>query len=322
MTRLSRLAGIILHLQGKRVVRAEDMAEYFGVSVRTIYRDLRALEEAGLPVAAEAGKGYSLVEGYHVPPVMFTQEEAGALLVGGTLAEQFSDASLRPHVHSALMKVKAVLPDERKEFVERLNNATAIHIRRTFPTERDTANLTTVQQAVAGRRVVRIVYRGGKKTTTTEREVEPLGIVYYADNWHRLGYCRMRRGIRDFRADRIRSIELLAETFPERKDFVLAEHMEEFFTGGGEFRTIRVLFRRETVPFFADRHYFGFVEEREREEGIEMTFRFPDFHWFARRLTQFGDAAEVLEPEELREHIREVAEGILRMYREGVEIGG
>ena len=314
MTRLSRLVGIILHLQGTRVIRAEDIADYFGVSVRTIYRDLRALEDAGLPIAAEAGRGYSLLEGYNLPPVMFTQEEASALLVGGALAEQLSDRSLRPHVHSALMKVKAVLPDEGKEFVEELSRGTSIHLRRMFPSDQDKANLTVVQQAVATRRLVRITYRNRSKRVTTEREVEPLGVVYYADNWHMLGFCRLRQGIRDFRADCIEQIALLDEQFPVRKDFVLGEHMETFFSGRGEFRKIHLLFQPCIVPFATDRDRLGFVEERNTEAGVEMDFNFPDLNHFSRWLTQFGDGVEVLEPEELRERVKKLAVGILQLY--------
>ena len=315
MTRLSRLVGIILHLQGNRIIRAEDIADYFGVSVRTIYRDLRALEDAGLPIAAEAGKGYSLLESYHLPPVMFTQEEASGLLIGGVLAEQLSDRSLRPHIHSALMKINAVLPEEEREFVERLSQGTAVHLRRMFASEQDQANLTTVQQAVATRRLVHILYQS-KNGKLTKRDVEPLGVVYYADNWHMVGYCRLREGIRDFRADRIQEMSLLEERFPERKDFVLDDHMESFFTGGGEFREIVVHFTGNVLPFVTDRDRLGFISEIEEEGHIRMTFRFPNLNWFTCWLLQFGDAAEVVEPEELRERVRKIAEGVVKRYEE------
>lgn len=316
MTRLSRLVGIILHLQGRRLVRAEDMAEYFGVSVRTIYRDLRALEEAGLPVGAEAGKGYSLVEGYHLPPVMFTQEEASAMLVGAQLAQSLVDLSLRPHAHSAFMKISAVLPDDRKEYVERLREATAIHPRRVRPAGEDRANLATVQQAVAQRRVVRITYYNLTRNEVTVRDVEPLGVVYYADNWHMLGFCRLRDGIRDFRADRIERIEMIAEVFPERKDFVLDEHMERFFRGDGESHRVRVLFTRDCVRFATDREYLGFVEERESENGIEMTFEFPDLYHMASWLMSFGPRIRVLEPKELKDLMRGMIEQMLEKLEE------
>ena len=313
MTRLSRLVGIILHLQGRRLVRAEDLAEHFTVSVRTIYRDLRALEEAGLPLYAEAGKGYSLVDGYNLPPVMFTEEEANGLLVGGVLAERLTDNSLRPHIQSALMKINAVLPSEQKEHTERLQKGTAVHLRRAFRTEKDRANLTTLQQAVAKRRVVRIQYRGKAQSQATERDVEPLGIVYYSDNWHMLGWCRMRDGIRDFRADRIEAIEKLNEEFPERKDFSLEEHMAEFFTSSGGI-AVRVLFSRGAMEHVVEEKYYGRIDRVERKDGVEMTFSVPSLDWIARWLICFAGGAVVLEPQELRDIMKKLSQEVLEQY--------
>lgn len=315
MTRLSRLVGIILHLQGRRLVRAEDIAEYFEVSVRTIYRDLRALEEAGLPLAAEAGKGYSLVDGYNLPPVMFTQEEASALLIGGRLAEHLGDKSLRPNVVSALMKINAVLPPERREFVERLRDATAVHLRRTFQEGDDKGNQTILQESLATRRVVRIAYRSGRYDERTERDVEPLAVVYYADYWHMIGWCRLREDVRDFRADRIEQVEVLEEEFSPRQDFDLKSHMRRFFEGGiGAEAT--VLFTRRAARHAGQRDYFGFTDEEECAEGVLMRFTIASYQWFAHWILSFGPDARVLEPPELVETVRRMAEEIAGLYRE------
>ena len=311
MTRLSRLVGIILHLQGKRLVRAEDLAEYFDVSVRTIYRDLRALEDGGLPLYAEAGKGYSLVDGYNLPPVMFTQEEASALLIGGALAERLSDRSLRPHVSSALMKVNAVLPAERKEHAERLHERTSVHFRRAPSSVSDRANLATLQGAVAGRRVVRIRYTNRTRDQVTEREIEPLGLVYYADNWHVLAWCRLREDIRDFRADRIEEIEGLQEIFPERRDFSVDEHMQDFFRkGGGHIVRVRFSMRAAEHTMFAES--YGLIEHTERNGGVEMAFSVPSLDWIAHWLLSFAGEVTILEPEELKTMMTGFAEDILR----------
>ncbi len=304
----------MLHLQGRRIVRAEDLAEHFTVSVRTIYRDLRALEEAGLPLYAEAGKGYSLVEGYNLPPVMFTQEEANALLVGGVLAEQLTDTSLHPHIHSALMKINAVLPQEQKEHTERLQKGTSVHFRRVFRTDQDRSNLTTLQEAVAKRNVVRIQYRSKKQGQVTARDVEPLGIVYYADNWHLLGWCRMRQDIRDFRADRIEQIERLPEVFPEHKGFSLEDHMAQFFQNS-EGITVRVLFSRKALEHIVEESPYGLIDCVEREDGTEMIFSVPSLEWIAHWLMRFAGGATVLEPEELKDMMRDLAEDIVGNYR-------
>src|SRR5688572_17067062 len=125
MNRVDRLLALILHLQSRRVTTAEHLAEHFGLSVRTIYRDLAALGEAGVPIVAEAGVGYGLLRGYHLPPVNLTPEEASAVVTGGMLVEQFADASVRAQMHSALLKVRAILPRDHQERVARLERSLA-----------------------------------------------------------------------------------------------------------------------------------------------------------------------------------------------------
>src|ERR1700733_12245085 len=104
MNRIDRLHAILTHLQSKRKVTAQEMAHRFRISLRTVYRDVKSLEESGVPVIGEAGSGYTIMEGYRLPPVMFTREEASALLLGSKPAEQFSDGSVRRHFEAALFK--------------------------------------------------------------------------------------------------------------------------------------------------------------------------------------------------------------------------
>ena len=102
MNRIDRLTAILIHLQTKRVVKAEEIAERFEMSLRTVYRDVKALMEAGVPIGSEAGKGYFIVDGYHLPPVMFTQDEASAMLLAGKLVEKMTDKSIKEAFESAL----------------------------------------------------------------------------------------------------------------------------------------------------------------------------------------------------------------------------
>jgi len=95
MNRIDRLTAILIHLQTKRVVRAEEIAERFEMSLRTVYRDVKALMEAGVPIGSEAGKGYFIVNGYHLPPVMFTQDEANSMLLAAKIVDKVADKSVR-----------------------------------------------------------------------------------------------------------------------------------------------------------------------------------------------------------------------------------
>src|SRR6202161_1452391 len=131
MNRVDRLLALILYLQYTRVVTAEEMAQHFGLTIRPIYRDLAALGEAGVPIAAEAGVGYTLMKGYNLPPVNFTAEEASALVTAAMLVQQFTDESIRAQMSSALLKVRAILPRDRQEQIARLESglATTSHAR-------------------------------------------------------------------------------------------------------------------------------------------------------------------------------------------------
>src|SRR5204863_5534543 len=159
MNRVDRLMAIVVHLQSRRVVRAEDIAADFEISVRTVYRDIAALGEAGIPVMAEPGVGYGLVKGYHLPPVMFTAEEASALFIGGKLVEHLTDASLRKQMESALLKIRSVLPRDRQDYLDRLERSTVVVAPGPAAVPRlSSETLIPIQRALAERRVLALDY--------------------------------------------------------------------------------------------------------------------------------------------------------------------
>src|SRR5262245_45984663 len=161
MNRVDRLVAIALRLQSRRVVRAEDLAAHFEISVRTIYRDIAALGEAGVPVVSEAGVGYSLAKGYHLPPVAFTAEEASPLSIGGKLVEHLTDAALRKEMESALLKIRSVLPRDRQDYLDRLERLTPILSRGSPAAPRLSSEaLTPIQRALAERRILSLDYQG------------------------------------------------------------------------------------------------------------------------------------------------------------------
>ena len=176
MNRIDRLTGMILLLQGHRVITAEQIAAHYEISVRTVYRDLAALGEAGVPIIAEAGMGYSLMRGYHMPPVMFTEDEAAALFLSGEIADQIADESLRDSLRAALLKVRSVLPAERRDYLDRLSKTTRVWLKR--PTMQDDEEchqaLMRLQEAVIRRRCAALRYDAGNRGEITTRVVEPL----------------------------------------------------------------------------------------------------------------------------------------------------
>src|SRR6185312_1616429 len=126
MNRIDRLTAILIQLQSQRVVKAQDIAERFSISLRTVYRDVRTLEEGGIPIIGEAGVGYSIMDGYRLPPVMFTKEEATAFLTAEKFVEKMTDADTTKHYQSAMYKVKAVLRSVDKNMLEDMDEHIAV----------------------------------------------------------------------------------------------------------------------------------------------------------------------------------------------------
>lgn len=314
MNRIDRLVATVLLLQSRRLIRAQDIAEHFEISKRTVYRDLRALEEAGVPLAAEAGEGYSLVPGYHLPPVMFTHEEASALFVGGEFVERFTDASLRKHVQSALLKIRAVLPEEKQEYLERLQQATAIHTRPTsfIAGYRDDA-LATIQHALVQRNVLSMEYFSNHRESLTQRHVEPLALLYYNDHWHLIAYCRMRQDYRDFRTDRIKTLRRSEETFAAHQEFSLKQYLQDF-NRLDQPQEVQVKFHRDAARYVRERNLFGFVEETACADGVLMTFLVPRVEVMINWLLSFGTAIEVLSPPALRQLLATRAQQLAAHY--------
>src|SRR6201996_6816485 len=118
MNRIDRISAILIQLQSRRVVKAQDIADRFEISLRTVYRDIRTLEEAGIPIIGEAGVGYSLMDGYRLPPVMFTKEEATAFLTAEKFVEKLTDTSTRASHRSAMDKIRAILKTTEKDLLE------------------------------------------------------------------------------------------------------------------------------------------------------------------------------------------------------------
>ena len=188
MNRLDRLAAILVQLQSKRIVKAQEIAERFEITLRTVYRDVKALQEAGIPIGVEPGKGYFIVDGYFLPPVMFSKEEATALLMGGKLVEKMADQSISKEFFSALFKIKSVLKTTDKEHLERLEENIIVHHR--FLNEKESNKfLVPIQEAIAHKNVIEIKYYTYYSDKISDREVDPIGVVHYAGAWHLIAFC-------------------------------------------------------------------------------------------------------------------------------------
>ena len=210
MKRLSRLTNILLHIQSRRVITSRELAEKFGVSQRTIYRDIQTLEEAGVPIIGEAGTGYSLMDQYRIPPVMFSEAELNALLTARQLIQNNPDTTIAENLDTLLIKVKAILKHSAKENVELLEERVFVLPNRNNDT---LSYLSNIQNAILYRLVLRLDYHAIYTDTQTQRYIEPLAVYFTNDKWILIAHCRLRNALREFRLDRIIHLQALSDTF-------------------------------------------------------------------------------------------------------------
>lgn len=316
MNRTDRLVAMVMHMQGRRLVRAEELAHRFEISVRTVYRDVAALVESGVPIVGEAGVGYSLVRSYHLPPVMLTADEAAALTVGAEMVRQFGDASVAEPMTSAIDKLRAVLPRERQEQVDRLAQQTVIRGQPSRSPADPAAQpwLLEVQRGVAQRRVLRVLYRTRSRGDETWRDVEPLGVVFYGGAWYLVAWCRLRQDYRHFRVDRVQRLELLPEAFPTRPEFSLREHLEHQ-ARREDSEAARVWVADRSLAKARTESSATLIEECRRDGGAEYTLYTFSLEWLARWLLGFGTDAEALAPDRLRALVRREAEAVAIRHR-------
>ncbi len=213
--RLSRLTSILTLLQSKRLLTATSLAGKFNVSVRTIYRDIRTLEESGVPIITEEGKGYSLVDGYRIPPVMFTEREAYALITMEQIVLKHKDASLIKEFTSSVAKLKSVLRSSDKEKIERLERM--MYIGKNFDNEISSNSLIDMQKVIIENHLINITYITPDNKETI-RIVEPYMLYHsVSDDWTLVAFCRLRNGFRVFRLDRIKSFSFTNQIFKPRE---------------------------------------------------------------------------------------------------------
>ena len=222
--RLSRLTAILTQLHTKRLITATELANKFSVSVRTIYRDIRALEQSGVPILTKEGRGYSLMEGYKIPPVMFTESQANALILAEQLVLKNKDASFVRDYMEAIDKIKAVLGNTVKVKANLLADRTRFDLN--INSEKNSNNLSDLQFALTNFCVAKIEYTNeGNKTT--RRLIEPFALLSTQENWLLVAWCRLRTEFRYFRLDRIKNLEICTEKFAPHK-MTLQEYFDKY----------------------------------------------------------------------------------------------
>jgi predicted DNA-binding transcriptional regulator YafY len=315
MKRLDRLNSILILLQSRSLLRGRELAERFGVSLRTIYRDMLSLAESGVPIRSEAGMGYALERGYTFAPASLDLGEAGALVAAGKLLAAGALSFLGPRYASALEKIRAVLKEDKKAYVESLEG-------RILSPEgagagsrpEGSALFEAAQLALAEGRVARISYLTEGRSEPESRDIEPLALAFEGGSWRLVAYCRLRRGFRIFGAGRMLSCEVLAERF-DPSAYEIPEHLLGPAFPSSRFARVLLSFALDAkVEALESSGYFGFMAERRAGDRLELEFLLDSPLFLAPYLLAYGASVLVLEPPELAAEMRRRSEELLRHY--------
>lgn len=305
LKKLDRVTAILTQLQSKPIVRAQDLAEKFEVSIRTIYRDIKTLENAGIPIIGEAGSGYSLMDGYKLPPVMFTKEEVLSFITAEKLMQKFSHQSLGNHYKTAMEKLRSVLRHSDKKLIQNIENQ--IDIFDYSPKSDDSIKnvIPIILESIAEKKQLSIEYQSvdGK---VSNRAIEAVGIFYEFTYWYIMAFCTLRKDFRQFRVDRILNISKTEIAFSQEYGKI-NDHRR---VASKTTTKVKLLVDKKIMGYLINsKSYYGLIEEKETEKGIEMTF---ETEWidegFPRWLITFADYATILEPELLKTKMKDLVQ--------------
>lgn len=298
MNRIDRLLAMVLVLQRHKLVRAEELAARFEISKRTVYRDVAALSEMGVPVVSQPGEGYSLMEGYFLPPLVFTPEEAAALFLGAKWLAAQATGTLPDSTEGALTKLAHVLPQRTLQTVQRFTDILHFFVTQK-PFDLDDPTLADLQRAITEQRAVRITYHSLHGDETTTRVIEPYELTFGEGAWYVNGYCRLRQALRSFRLNRIEQYILLTEKFTP----------QPITHSPAALITVIVRFAPHVLRWVQERQHYAFV----RQEESCLIYQVHDLQEIQSWLFGWGANAEVLAPAELRNAMRIETKKLLEM---------
>ncbi len=315
MNRIDRISGILIQLQSRPIVKAQQIAERFGVSVRTIYRDIRTLSEAGVPICGDAGVGYSLMEGYRLPPLMFTKEEALAFITAEKFMQHFTDEGNSKHFCEGMDKIRAVLRMADKTDLETVEQSIEIYKNRKLPIPQFPNLLQTILKSIHQKRSLQMSYFTPSRHETTERMIDAVGVSYIYPYWYLSAYCHWRNEYRYFRLDRIEALKttdnLFSRNHPSLKALLADIDDPSCLT------EVVLQTTAETVLKMGDRKYHaGLVSEiKSDNHTIQQVYMTYSLDIMTEWVLPFYDTVTVVKPEILNKKLQEKIQLIFKKVK-------
>jgi predicted DNA-binding transcriptional regulator YafY len=314
MNKFDRVISTLILLQTKKIIKASNISERFGISLRTVYRDISTLKNAGIPIIGDPGIGYSIMDGYRLPPIMFNEGEALALLTAEKFIGKITDKTTQASYSEAMTKIKAILRSTDKQSLAVLEDSISFS---NYTLWENKSYLQDLFKSIASKVVLKIDYQKADGSTSN-RKIESIGCYHQYNNWYLVAYCQNRAAYRTFKMNRILHLQVLGQHFDTEHISLQAyiDQQTQAWKDQQQFQTVEVAFNKSILQHAERRkYYFGFVEQVEEEEVVRMKFLNSSMEFIARWLLQFGNRATVLEPLELKDRIKELATELYEHYQ-------
>ncbi|MBD8388664.1 YafY family protein [Dysgonomonas sp. BGC7] len=303
LNRLDRISALLVQLQSRPIVKSSEMAERFSVSQRTIYRDIRTLSEAGVPICGNSGVGYSLVEGYRLPSLMFTKEEAIAFLTAEKIIEQLTDTQNSNYFRQGMDKIRAALRAVDKKYLHDMDNTIAVYKSRNAGESLPNL-MQVILSSINDKQIVEIDYTNADDNTS-KRALEAVGITYSHPRWYLSAWCHLREEYRMFRLDRIRNIKTIGDEHTK-----VHPPLESLLGCDDPQCLTEVILHtsKEVARHYADRCYFmGLTHEKElADRRVEQTYMAYSLESLARWVLANADTTTVVKPTEVKNIIKQI----------------
>ncbi len=312
--KLDRLLSIVIMLLNRDRVQAGDLAEHFGVSVRTIYRDIDAINRAGIPIVTYQGNkgGLGIIDGYTLDRQVLTlQDMVSMLSVLKGVNSTFQDRQ----IHDAIEKIHSLVPEEKQDYVRNHADRVVIDVMPWGMPGRQKEKMVLLQQAIAENYLVDFSYcdcTGAR----SRRTIEPMTLLFKATTWYVFAYCRLRSDFRLFRLSRMRRLVVLKTTFIRKNSDY--NQYDQMSSGAAKMVQLVINFKKsiaQNVEDYVDESCLKYMENGDIIATVEM----PENDWIISWLLSLGEHVEVIKPERMRTLLQEKARKIIGIYRNSQE---
>ncbi len=306
----SRVLTVLELIQSRPSITGPELAERLEMDVRTVRRYITHLQDVGIPVEANIGRygGYRLRPGFKLPPLIFTEEEATAIMLGLLASTWLEIGQSAVAIEGALAKLSRVLPMRARERLEAVTSHLVLfpHNQQARP---DASLLIDLSGAIHASQRIEIDYRS-LHNEVTHRKVEPYGITGWKGHWYLGGYCCLRQDYRSFRLDRIQEVQILSETFEKAENFDFEAYVKEQYNTAGMHMEVEFQGELSAVQQKIPTLYGTLTET---PTGVLLQEQYDDVESMARYLMSLNLPFVIHHPPELREALLRLGERMVQL---------